>query len=149
MKKILMLNLVLVLISVSNRIHAQEYKMALGARFTAAQATVNNGISFRYFLNENHALEGLLSFDPVSIGGLYEVYRPLGAPGFQWFFGGGAYVSFNDNDVLGAMGVVGLDYKFQKVPLNISIDWKPELSLVKEIGFEAATVGLGIRFAFK
>lgn len=149
MKKILMLSLVLGLISVSNRIHAQEYKMALGARFTAAQATVNNAISFRYSLNENHALEGLLSFDPVSIGGLYEVYRPLGAPGFQWFFGGGAYVSFNDNDVVGAMGVVGLDYKFQKVPLNISIDWKPELSLVREVGFEAATVGLGIRFAFK
>ncbi|HLO81484.1 MAG TPA: hypothetical protein VK166_11015 [Chitinophagaceae bacterium] len=149
MKKILMLSLILCIFSVSNRIQAQEYKMALGARFTAAQATVNNAISFRYFLNENNALEGLLSFDPVTIGGLYEVYRPLGAPGFQWFFGGGAYVSFNDNDVVGAMGVVGLDYKFQKVPINISIDWKPELSLVKEVGFEAATVGLGIRFAFK
>jgi hypothetical protein len=139
MKKILTSLLILGLISVSNRIYSQEYKMALGARFTTAQATVNNAISFRYFLNENNALEALLSFDPVTIGGLYEVYRPLGAPGFQWFFGGGAYVSFNDLNTLGAMGVVGLDYKFQKVPINVSIDWKPELSLVKEISFEAAT----------
>jgi hypothetical protein len=149
MKKILMPALIISVISVSNRIHAQEYKMALGARFTTAQAIVNNAVSFRYFLNENNALEALLSFDEVTIGGLYEVYRPLGAPGFQWFFGGGAYVSFNDVNVVGAMGVVGLDYTFQKVPINISIDWKPELSLVKEIGFEASTVGLGIRFAFK
>jgi hypothetical protein len=149
MKKIIMFNIFLASISVSNRIQAQEYKMALGARFTAAQATVNNAISFRYFLNENNALEGLLSFDPVTIGGLYEVYRPLGAQGFQWFFGGGAYVSFDDDDVVGAMGIIGLDYKFPKIPLNISVDWKPELSLVKEVGFEAATVGLGIRFAFK
>jgi hypothetical protein len=149
MKKIILFTLVIGCISVSNRIHAQEYKMALGARFTTAQATVNNAISFRYFLNESNALEGLLSFDPVTIGGLYEVYRPLGAPGFQWFFGGGAYVSFDEDDVVGAMGIIGLDYKFQNIPLNISIDWKPELSLVKEVGFEAATVGLGIRFAFK
>lgn len=147
MKKVILLCFI-VLSTVGSRSFAQEYKMAIGARFTNAQATVNNAISFRYFLKEGSALEALVSFDPLSIGGLYEVYRPLGAPGLQWFFGGGGYVSFSDNDVLGAMGIIGMDYKFQKIPLNISLDWKPELNLVKEVGFEAATVGLGIRFAF-
>lgn len=127
---------------------AQEYKMGLGARFTNAQATVNNSISFRYFLNERSALEALVSFDPFSIGGLYEVFRPLGTPGLQWFYGGGGYVSFSDDRVLGAMGIIGLDYKFQRIPLNISLDWKPELNLVKQVDFEAATVGLGVRFVF-
>lgn len=46
------------------------------------------------------------------------------------------------------MVIIGMDYKFQKIPLNTSLDWKPELNLAKEVGFEAATVGLGIRFAF-
>jgi hypothetical protein len=147
MKKVVLM-IIIVLCTVGSRSYAQEYKMAIGARFTNAQATVNNSISFRYFLNEGSALEALVSFDPLSIGGLYEVFRPLGAPGLQWFFGGGGYVSFSDNDVLGAMGIIGMDYKFQKIPLNISLDWKPELNLVKEVGFEAATVGLGIRFAF-
>ncbi len=147
MKKLILVSIVL-LSCVASRSFGQDYKMAIGARFTNAQATVNNSISFRYFLNENKALEALVSFDPLSIGGLYEVYRPLGAAGFQWFFGGGGYVSFNNDNVIGAMGIVGLDYKFQNIPLNLSIDWKPELNLVKDVGFEAATVGLGIRFAF-
>ncbi|HSF46560.1 MAG TPA: hypothetical protein VLA58_11145, partial [Chitinophagaceae bacterium] len=67
MKKILMLMLVVGAVCVSNRISAQEYKMALGARFTSANATVNNAISFKYFLNETSALEGLFSFDPVTL----------------------------------------------------------------------------------
>lgn len=149
MKKILLPCLLFFGLSVSNRIFAQEYKMGLGARFTTSRATVNNAISFKYFLSESHALEGLLSFDPVTIGALYEVHRPLGAPGLHWFFGGGAYVSFNNDDVVGAMGIIGLDYKFNKIPLNISLDWKPELSLANELGFEASTVGLGVRFVIK
>ena len=104
---------------------------------------------YKYFLNENHALEGLVSFDPVAIGALYVFHRPLGAAGFQWYFGGGGFVAFSGDDVFGAMGVVGLDYKFQNLPLNLSLDWKPELNIVKDISFEAAAIGLSIRFAFK
>jgi hypothetical protein len=139
----------IVLVTTGNRIQAQEYKMGLGVRLSSSQATVNNSVSFKYFLNETSALEGLLSFDPVSVGALYELHRPLGAPGFQWFFGGGGYVAFQGNDVFGAMGVIGLDYKFQNIPLNLSLDWKPELNFVKDISFEPAAVGLSIRFAFK
>jgi hypothetical protein len=130
-------------------LQAQQYKMAVGVRLSSAQATVNNSISFRYFLNENRAVEAMASFDPDAIGLLYEVYKPLGnAPGFQWFFGGGAYAAFKGNDVLGAQGVVGLDYKFQQIPLNLSLDWKPELNLVDNVNFEAAAVGLAVRFTF-
>ena len=47
------------------------------------------------------------------------------------------------------MGIIGIDYKFRDVPLNLSIDWKPELNLVRSVNFEAATVGLSLRFVFK
>ena len=137
-----------IVLAVSNRIQAQEYKMAVGARFTNAQATVNNAVSFRYFLNNRNAVEALVSFDPFTIGGLYEAFRPLGVEGLQWFYGGGGYVSFGKTDVLGAMGIIGLDYKFPKAPINISLDWKPELQLVEDVSFEAAAVGLAVRFAF-
>ncbi len=140
---------VMTMLLLGYRSSAQEYKMGLGIRLSSSQATVNNSVTFKYFLNENHALEGLLSFDPATVGVLYEFHRPLGAPGFQWFFGGGGYVAFSGDNVVGAMGVVGLDYKFQSIPLNLSLDWKPELSLVKDIGFEAAAIGLSIRFAFQ
>ncbi len=148
MKKYVAISVIICLLS---GLHgsAQEYKMGLGVRLSSAQATVNNAVSFKYFLNENHALEGLVSFDPASIGVLYEFHRPLGAPGFQWYFGGGGYVAFSGDNVVGGMGVIGLDYKFQNIPLNFSLDWKPELNLVKDISFEAAAIGLSIRFAFR
>jgi hypothetical protein len=147
MKKFVAIS-VISLVFLGLRSSAQEYKMGLGIRLSSAPATVNNAVSFKYFLNENHALEGLLSFDPATVGVLYEYHLPLGAPGFQWFFGGGGYVAFSGDNVVGGMGVVGLDYKFQKIPLNLSLDWKPELNLVKDISFEAAAIGLSIRFAF-
>lgn len=140
---------VLVIMFTAQHVHAQEYKMALGVRLSSAQATVNNSVSFRYFMSQDRALEAMASFDPGAIGLLYEVYKPLGtAPGFQWFFGGGAYAAFKGHDVLGAQGIIGLDYKFQQIPLNLSLDWKPELNLVDNVNFEAASVGLAVRFTF-
>jgi hypothetical protein len=127
---------------------AQDYRSALGIRLSSAPATVNNSVSFRYFLNEKSALEGLVSFDPFAFGALYERFAPTGATGLQWFYGAGAYAAIDDRNAFGAMGVVGLDYRFQNVPINLSIDWKPELNLVTDVGFEAAAVGFTIRFVF-
>jgi hypothetical protein len=44
--------------------------------------------------------------------------------------------------------VLGLDYKFANIPLNLSLDWKPELNLVSDINFEPAAVGFTARFTF-
>jgi len=128
---------------------AQEYKTALGIRLSSNPAVVSNGITFKYFLNEKSALEGILSFnDPVAIGGLYEIHNPIGAPGLQWFYGAGIYFGFNTTSTLGAQGIVGLDYKFQNIPINISLDWKPELNLVESVFFEPAAIGFSARFVF-
>jgi hypothetical protein len=131
-------------------IKAQDYKTALGVRLSSDQAMVNNSISIKHFLNERAAIEGLLSFsDPLAIGALYEVHRPFsGTGGLKWFYGGGAYVGFGNSANFGAMGVLGLDYKFSNIPLNLSIDWKPELNLVSDINFEPAAVGFTVRFTF-
>jgi hypothetical protein len=42
--------------------------------------------------------------------------------------------------------VVGLDYKFSNIPLNLSLDWKPELNIVSDINFEPAAIGFTARF---
>ncbi len=151
MKRILAsLAIILVLVMSANHIQAQEYKMAVGVRLSSGQATVNNAISFRYFMNPDKALEAMAGFDPGAVGLLYEVFKPLGnAPGFQWFFGGGGYAAFKGHNVLGGQGIIGLDYKFQQIPLNLSLDWKPELNLVDNVNFEAASVGLAVRFTFR
>lgn len=147
-------------ISVSTSLHAQEYKTALGVRLSSSQAMVNNSITLKHFLNERSAIEALFSFgDPLALGALYEVHKPLSTAGLQWFYGGGAYLAFvknydpnkdrNETEAnFGAQGVLGLDYKFANLPLNLSLDWKPELNLVNDINFEPAAIAFTARFTF-
>lgn len=137
-----------------------EYKMAIGIRLSSAPAMVNNSISFKYFMNNRAAIEALVSFgDPLAFGALIEFHNPLSTSGLQWFYGAGGYLGFskeyNPNKQIderktyfGGQGVVGLDYKFQNIPLNLSLDWKPELNLVQDINFEPAALGFTARFTF-
>ncbi len=145
---------------ISSAMHAQDYKSALGVRLSSGAAAVNNSISFKQFLNEKTAVEALFSFgDPVAIGALLEFHKPLAASGLSYFYGAGGYLGFNktynpnkqrneSDPQLGAMGVIGLDYKFAGIPLNLSLDWKPELNIVSDINFEPAAIGLSARFTF-
>jgi hypothetical protein len=55
---------------------------------------------------------------------------------------------FRSDRKFGAQGVVGLDFLFPALPVNLSVDWKPELNLTKEFSFEPSAVSLSARFAF-
>jgi hypothetical protein len=132
---------------------AQEssYKNALGVRLGSSVPTVKSGITYKHVLANNNAIEGILSFgDGVGICALYEIHKPINSvENLQWFIGGGGYVGFNNsNSNIGAAGIVGLDYKFANIPLNLSLDWKPELNIISKVGFEASGVGFSARFTF-
>jgi len=97
-------------------------------------------------------VEGVLGInDGVGICGLYEIHFPIeSVKNLQWFAGPGAYVAFrNSTTGVGAAGIVGLDYKFEEIPLNLTIDWKPELNLISEVGFESSGIGISVRYVFK
>lgn len=138
--------------SLSNHLSAQDYKVAMGIRFSSASPTLNNSVSVKYFMNESTALEGLISFgnSRFGLGGLYEKHQLIGAtPAFTWFYGGGAYIGIEDhNTFVGPTGIVGLDYKFQNAPLNLSLDWKPELDIIPNINFVPDAFALTARFTF-
>jgi len=131
---------------------SQDYKLGLGLRLSSASPTLSNSVSVKYMMPSGHALEGLISFgDRFGLGGLYEVHRPLNATGgLKWFYGAGAYVGFQSGDTyLGPTGVVGLDYKFPNVPLNLSLDWKPELDIIPKINFVPDAFALSARFTLQ
>ena len=132
-------------------VQAQDYKTGLGIRFSSNDAAINNSISIKHFLSGTTAIEGLLSFgDPFAIGALVELHNSFGdVPGLAWFYGGGAYVGFSGRRNLGAQGVLGLDYKFTNLPINLSLDWKPEINIIRQFSFEPAAVGLSARFTFQ
>ena len=160
MKKLFFLFLVAAALATSQNASAQEYKTALGVRLSSSNAIQNNSVSLKYFLNEKTAIEGLFTFgDPLALGALVEFHKPLSSAGLTYFYGAGGYVGFlkklntntqktNTEANFGAQGVIGLDYKFTNIPLNISLDWKPELNIVSDINFEPAAIGFSARFTF-
>lgn len=160
MKKLLCVTLFACSLLFANEINAQPYKTALGVRLSSAAANINNSISVKHFITEKTAIEALFSFgDPIALGALVEFHKPLASEGLQYYYGAGGYISFvktydpvnqkNETDPnFGAQGIIGLDYKFANIPLNISLDWKPELNLVSDINFEPAAIGFSARFTF-
>ena len=128
---------------------ADVRKQQVGIRISSQDAVVNNSITYKYFFNPTTAVEGLFSFsDPIAIGALIEKHKPFGSAGLSWFWGAGAYVGFGGGRNFGAQGVVGLDFLFPSLPVNLSVDWKPELNFIKQFSFEPAAVGISARFAF-
>jgi hypothetical protein len=166
MKKIIAVCLLLAAIGSVNKVTAQNnpsgnaYKTALGVRLSSSNAMQSNSISIKHFINEKMAVEGLFTFgDPLALGALLEFHKPLSASGLTYFYGAGGYIAFlktvnvttqksSTDPNIGAQGIIGLDYKFNNVPLNISLDWKPELNIVSDINFEPAAIGFTARFTF-
>ena len=152
--------LLLTVLAFAPETYAQSYKTGLGVRLSSSNAVQNNSISLKQFLTDQSALEVLFTFgDPLAIGAVYQKHTPLSVQGMRWFYGAGGYLAFvktynpstgkqTTDPNVGAQGVVGLDYKFPGIPLNLSLDWKPELNMVDQIQFEPGAVGLTARFTF-
>jgi hypothetical protein len=87
--------------------------------------------------------------DGVGIDLLWDfLYRPIGGEAFNWYVGAGPYTQIADPFWLGVAGEVGLEYRFNKVPIALGLDWRPSLSLVSETAFHANVVGINVRFVF-
>ena len=153
MRKITSTIVLLTVLGFGFKATAQDYKVAIGIRLSSAAPTLSNSVSVKYFMNDRNAIEGLVSFGPTrfGIGGLFEVHQLIGSvPAFTWFYGGGGYVGFQSgNTYLGPTGVLGLDYKFQNAPINLSLDWKPELDILPGINFVPDAFAISARFTFK
>ena len=133
------------------------YKTALGVKFYPG------GITVKHFTKTNRALEGIGYFweNGFRFTGLYEIHGDInGAPGLKWYVGPGFHIGgWNDNwrnrypnrkggVAFGIDGVLGLDYKIRSVPINLSLDWQPSLSIVGYSYFEPGWGGFAIRYTF-
>jgi hypothetical protein len=154
MKKVL--SLLLIFIFLTSESNAQSmgrtYKTALGVKVYDGA-----GISLKTFVAPNNALEfvGYFNRYGTRLTGLYEVHGNLaGAPGLKWYVGPGAHISiynsknYSYGTVAGLDGALGLDYKINNAPLNLSIDWQPSFDFSGGRGFVGNWGGIGIRYTF-
>lgn len=152
MKRIsITLPVILFCMFVCRRAAAQDYRFAAGVRLSNSSPTLSSAISGKYFATDKTAIEGIVAWgNRFGIGALLEIHNKFNTPGLSWFYGGGAYVGFQDGDTyLGPTGIVGLDYKFTNAPVNLSLDWKPELDFLPDINFVPDAFAFTIRFVIK
>lgn len=76
------------------------------------------------------------------------MYRPLGSEAFHWYTGVGAYTLIGSNFKLGAVGEIGLEYRFNGVPLALGADWRPYLEIIDNTSMGFDNFGLNIRWVF-
>lgn len=155
--------LLIAALCISTTVKAQ-YQAAAGLKFGGYE----NGIAGKYFLNEGTAIEGVLGFRShgVVVTGLYEIHQTaFNVKDLKFYYGGGAHVGgvgsgtykrYNGDDynyhnstvLLGADGVIGLEYVIPDSPIGISLDLNPRVELATGPFFDIAP-GLGLKYTFK
>lgn len=139
--------------------NAQDYKTGIGFR-----GGLFYGLTVKHFIGDQAAIEGLFSsrWSGFEITGLYEIHnRAFDVDRLNWYYGFGGHIGFYDGDktvgwgdagstytIIGIDGILGLEYNFSEVPINLSVDWKPAINLIGFSGFWADGGALSIRYIF-
>ncbi len=141
-----------------NQLSAQTYTTGIGLRGGLSQ-----GITVKHFINGNTAIEGILStrWRGFNVTGLYEISNPLPTSGLHWYYGAGGHLGFwngynahpwfqddGSHTVIGIDGILGIEYNFMEIPLNLSLDWKPAYNLVGYRGLWMDNFAFSIRYIF-
>lgn len=171
MKKLI---LIFALIAATTAVEAQAYKTAIGLRIAPSYGItlkhfVNSNAALEGIFSPR--------WQGVTFTGLYEYHTTaFKTPRMNWYFGIGGHIGFGDHHyqhdhnyynkrgrliwydehdhddhshvIAGVDMILGLEYTFQKLPLNMSLDWKPMLNLIGHQGIWYGDGGFSMRFAF-
>lgn len=147
---------------IGKRAAAQDYRTAVGLKFD-----YESGPSIKYFFQKDAALEGMIGFRShgVVFSGLYEKYIPaFDVPQLNFYYGFGGHLgavgsgtyhrfsgdnidNSNNSILIGADGVVGLEYLIPNSPIAISLDLNPRLEIAYG-GFFDIAPGIGLKYTF-
>jgi len=153
----------------TNKSHAQDsqaggtdYKTAVGLKFGAYE----DGISIKFFPTSDVSYEGVIGFRShgVVFTGLYELnQQAFDVQGLNFYYGFGAHIGavgkgdyerfgndeyYNSSHILlGADGVIGLEYRLPDAPIAFSLDLNPRIELASGPYFDLAP-GLGLKYTF-
>ena len=154
-RTILLLVSIVFLLSAS---YGQDYRTSLGLRLGYPY-----GLTVKHFLSKTNALEGILasSWGGFVVTGLYENEHWTGKyPGLNWFWGVGAHAGFWDAEnnpnvddtytgsIIGADFILGLEYTFDEIPVNLSIDLLPTFNLIGYTGWGGINGAISVRYVF-
>jgi len=152
---------------------SQIYEKQVGLRMG-----VTSGLSGKVIKDDRTAIEGLFGFREggVQIYVLLESYHPIIKTNnnhWMMYFGGGGHIGYIDGynrvrrwsnstgyyyeeqrisgPVIGLDGIIGTDYTFKKVPITLTLDFKPflEIQSFKKFHVNFYDVAFSIKYSFK
>jgi hypothetical protein len=114
-----------------------------------------SGLSGKLWLNETNALDFIAGFsiidDYISLNVDYVWHEfgliPVSRGRLPLYYGMGVWTSVARHAVIGARGIVGLEYLFPSAPLDVFVEIGPGASILPETDF-GLSGGLGMRFFF-
>lgn len=105
-----------------------QYNSAAGIRFEddwflgSYKVNMNDRLSAEAF----GGIDTQSFIDLFKIGAEFQLNTDIGeVDGLRWFYGGGGALIFGDASGLHAFGTGGLDYYFEDIPLNLSLELMP------------------------
>lgn len=157
MKKIAASLLLFILVTLAG--NGQDYQTGIGVKIGMAP-----GISAKYFLTTNGALEGVLTYrwEGVNFTGLGEFHIPVfDTRGMYFYYGGGFHVGVWDPGLardeaagdrklnFGIDGIVGLEHAFPGIPLSLGLDWKPNFNIITDSRLIIDEISFTIRYLIR
>jgi hypothetical protein len=147
--------LFLALITLVYTANSQDYTTGIGFRFGGP-----SGISVKHFIKSNDAIEGIIGgamyhYGGFYLAGLYERHMSIDVKNLRLYYGGGAHFASwsnyrgyynNGNASVGVDGIIGLEYVFPDLPINMSLDFKPAYDIYWGL---LGDFGLSIRYNLK
>lgn len=128
-----------------NSINSQE----VGLRFGDVTGG-NVGVDFVLPMGETTRIHGDISFgDGAGIDLIWDfIYRPLDGDFLYWYAGLGPYTFLGSPFELGAVGELGLEYRFENTPIVIGADWRPFFRLIDNTTLAFSSFGVNVRWRF-
>jgi len=150
--------ILILLLFFSSFAYGQNYEKAVGLRFG-----LHNGLSYKQFVTHQTAIEGIIvtRWHGWEIVGLLEYNNELDSNGsLVWFYGFGGHLGSYSSVythwdgttesymVIGVDGILGIEYKFDNIPLAVGLDWKPYFNIIGYSRFFGDGGGLSVRYTF-
>ena len=138
--------------------NAQEYETAAGVR-----GGLYNGVTIKHFLGGKSAVEGIITtrWQGFNVTGLYELHswRAFDVDRLNWYYGVGGHVGIWDRTyatwvgegnsmVIGVDLILGIEYTFEEIPINLGVDWKPAFNFIGADGFRGDGGAFSARYVF-
>ncbi len=152
MKKIIFTIIFASSLMLSGKLNAQSYSAAVGAKLTFG---FYGTYKMEFKENLYADIYGGLAYG-LGGGVALELHKPIeDVDNLYWYVGagvnGGIHPSYATRSGvrIGVNTVIGIDYTFDEIPLNLSFDWMPGLNIVGGLYPIVSSGGLSARYILK